>query len=343
VPGRQVSDVVWEGVIGEIADHRMVLALDDTRYVWVDLSLAEQFDSDLEKTLHIGDRVRVQAATSTTYRPISGSVQVIRSALLERTLKSIGASKEDTRRHATPASQPDAQSESQGNIQQVREEVSHMTRALPNFLCHQIVKRYVRRGPRGRPQLLDTVAAEVLYSSESGETYRNVEVNGKRTRTPFWDLGGTRSTGEFGSMLRSLFRSVRNSDFRFDGTNTIRGKQAREYSYRVRRAISDWKVESAFQFIIPAYSGQIWADMDSNRILKVRRIAEDVPEAFPFDRIESEAQYGSVRLGNADTYFLPIRAEMNACDRETAMCSRNVIEFTGYRKYTGESRIIFGQ
>ena len=70
--------------------------------------------------------------------------------------------------------------------------------------------------------------------------------------------------------------------------------------------------------------------------------ARSFPSDFPSDDVESATDYEYVRLGDAKQYLLPVHSESLSCQRGTNDCSRNVIDFRNYRKYTGESTITFG-
>ena len=48
------------------------------------------------------------------------------------------------------------------------------------------------------------------------------------------------------------------------------------------------------------------------------------------------------KLSDSKQYLLPVHSESLSCQRGTNDCSRNVIDFRNYRKYTGESTITFG-
>jgi hypothetical protein len=58
--------------------------------------------------------------------------------------------------------------------------------------------------------------------------------------------------------------------------------------------------------------------------------------------VETVTEYAYVRLGDAQQYLLPVHSESLSCQRGTPYCSRNVIDFRNYHKYTGESSIKFG-
>jgi hypothetical protein len=70
--------------------------------------------------------------------------------------------------------------------------------------------------------------------------------------------------------------------------------------------------------------------------------AKGMPGEFPLDHVEPATDYSYVRLGDAKQYLLPVHSEILSCERGTNNCSRNVIDFRNYHKYTGESSITFG-
>ncbi len=69
--------------------------------------------------------------------------------------------------------------------------------------------------------------------------------------------------------------------------------------------------------------------------------ARGLPREFPFDKVESAVDYQYVTLGGTQQFLLPVHAENLICQNGTNVCSRNVIEFRNYHKYTSESEIVF--
>ena len=149
------------------------------------------------------------------------------------------------------------------------------------------------------------------------------------------------SKGEFASTVKTLFDAADDSDFQFTKEISDKGAKERIYNYRVTRARSEWLVGSTYQFVLPSYGGRVWIDVSSGHIRKLERHAEDLPKEFPFVRVESEVEYGEIRLSDSQRYFLPVRGESQVCLRENNICTRNDIKFNHYRKYSGESTIHF--
>jgi len=86
--------------------------------------------------------------------------------------------------------------------------------------------------------------------------------------------------------------------------------------------------------------GTIWIDKGTSRVVRIEQDARKIPPLFPFDTIETTADYDYVRL-ETQSFLLPVESEVLSCQRGTGICSRNKIEFRNYRKFGSESDISF--
>ena len=68
--------------------------------------------------------------------------------------------------------------------------------------------------------------------------------------------------------------------------------------------------------------------------------SRNMPRSFPIDTTESSIDYDFVLIGD-HKYLLPVHSESLSCWRGTSQCSRNVIDFRNYKKYTADSSISF--
>lgn len=215
------------------------------------------------------------------------------------------------------------------------------TETLPSYVCQEMMSRFQSEThpPDFRP--IDVVSAEVVY--ENGrEDYRNITINGKPVKKKIEDTGGAWSTGEFGTVLIDLFSPATAADFHFRRDSRAGGVMAKMYDFTVLRERSHWSIHSGSQTYQPAYSGSVWIDPQNARVLRIEMEAKSMPAEFPLDHVESATDYQNIRLGDAQQYLLPVHSETLSCQRGTNYCSRNVIDFRNYHKYTGESSIKFG-
>ena len=225
-------------------------------------------------------------------------------------------------------------------IDQTREVAYSFTESLPNYTVKQLTTRYhSESASRGRTswQPLDLVTADVVYLNGK-ENYLNVAVNGRPTRDA--SQNGSWSEGEFASSLQALLSPYSATDFRNKRQSTIVNRSAYKYDYSIEQPHSAWRIQTEGQTYQPAYTGSIWIDKETFRVLRIEMAARNMPRWFPIDTTESSIDYDFVLIGDKK-YLLPVHSESLSCWRGTAQCSRNVIEFRNYKKYTADSSITF--
>ncbi len=224
-------------------------------------------------------------------------------------------------------------------LEKTKEWAGGFTSGLPNFVCQQFTTRYTEVSRSEGWQAQDVITAKILYE-DGKEDYRDITVGGKKTSKTMLDLGGTTSTGEFASMLASLFDPGRNTDFKFYRTASTHDGEAAIYDFKVSLPRSDWTISIGGQLLRPAYSGSIWVDKATAQVRRIELQADNVPKDFPLDEIQSAIDYEQVNLGTAK-FLLPTRAENLSCQRGSSFCTKNTIEFRDYHKYSGESTVVF--
>jgi hypothetical protein len=226
-------------------------------------------------------------------------------------------------------------------IDRAREAAFSFSETLPNYVVKQYTTRYATgaaRGGRTSWQVLDNVTADVIEENGT-EKYKNILVNGKPPKENVEDSGSW-SSGEFSSLLLDIMSPSTGADFHGKRASTIVNRDAFRYDYSVEQPNSHWKVESRGQTYSPAYTGSIWIDKQTARVLRIELAAQGMPRGFPLDTVESAVDYDFVLIGDGK-FLLPVHSEALSCGRGTSDCSRNVIEFRNYRKFTAETSITF--
>jgi hypothetical protein len=212
---------------------------------------------------------------------------------------------------------------------------------LPDFFCRQVTTRYETEHPKQGWQALDVVTADVAYQ-DGHESYTNIKIGNKSVNTGMDDIPGTRSSGEFASILDDLFAPETSAAFRKSGQDTIRGRSAYTFTYEVKRENSHWRIISAAQLYYPAYRGTVWIDRETSRVLRIEMESRNMPLLFPFEKTETATDYDFVRLSTPQQFLMPVNAEVLSCEQSSSRCLRNRIEFRNYRKFGAESDITFG-
>ncbi len=213
------------------------------------------------------------------------------------------------------------------------------TETLPNYIAQQMTTRYISTTPKPSWQAQDIVSAEVIYESGK-ERYRNVAVNNKPTKKSIEEVGGSWSTGEFASVLIDLFSRNTAAVFHSRGSDTINNRATSMFNFFVNQENSHWTIHGGSQSYRPAYKGSVWIDKETGRVLRIEMQTRNMPQDFPFDKVEMATDYDFVRLGTMQQYLLPVHSENLSCQRGSSNCSRNTIDFRNYKKFGSDSTII---
>ena len=224
-------------------------------------------------------------------------------------------------------------------LEQVRAKAIAYTDDLPNFICTQLTQRSARYFPGGW-RTVDNFVAELSYFDKK-EHYKILTVANQATTTATMEnLSGTRSTGEFGSSMRSLFEPATNAVFRLEGREQTNGRETIRLGYQVARETSSRSINyNNERTIITAYRGRCWIDPESFQVVRLEDKAINIPPDFPITRSDGATDYDLADIGGRK-YWLPIRAEVLLVEGGAKLHTRNVIEFKRYRKFEAEVRIV---
>jgi hypothetical protein len=153
-------------------------------------------------------------------------------------------------------------------------------------------------------------------------------------------LGGTLSSGEFGSMMKEIFEPDTDAEFHWLRWATLRGRRMHVYTYVVDQAHSKWSIEdrTAHDRISPGYSGLVYVDRDTHAVMRVTLKAEGIPATFPIQEADDRLDYDKTEI-SGQQFVLPMMAQVHL--RAGKINQRNDIEFRGYRKFSGDATIKF--
>jgi hypothetical protein len=227
-------------------------------------------------------------------------------------------------------------------IDKAREAAFTFSKTLPNFVVKQVTMRYETYAARGGETSwhpLDTVTADVV-SEDGRESYKNILINGKPPKEAIEKGAGTWSTGEFSSVQLDVLSPATRADFHNKRSTTIANRAAYSYDFSVARANSHWNLQSSSDSYLPDYTGVIWIDKDTSRVLRIELAARNMPKTFQLDTVESAIDYDYVPIGDGK-FLLPVHSEALDCERGTNRCSRNAIDFRNYKKFTADTSISF--
>ncbi len=236
---------------------------------------------------------------------------------------------------------PPSKEEQERILDEARRSALDYTRNLPDYLCLQVTRRYV--DPSGLEMdwlKYDEVKTRVSYVDQH-ENYELVSVNNKVTNQGYDELGGATSTGEFGSILAEIFSPATNAEFRWARHALLRGRGVWVFSLRVPKARSRWRLRYEKQReIIAGYTGLIYVDKETERVIRIVIEAQDIPRDFPLQDARTRLDYDFIEIAGGK-YLLPLKARVFM--RDGRYLSRNDVEFRLYRKFSAEASISFDE
>lgn len=219
------------------------------------------------------------------------------------------------------------------------------TQSLPNFICVEVMRRYIDPNAGDHYRSLGNVLAKVSYN-EGQENYKVYSVNGHYEDTTLdkaGSTGGAISSGEFGSLMREIFEPKSQAEFGWDHWGTLRGRRMAVFNYMIDSGHSSWSITYSAaagdeQRIITAYKGLVYADPNTGEITRIKFVAVDIPRTFPVSQASEILDYDQVQI-SGQPYVCPLMATLNMTSGREK--TKNEIEFRDYRRFDAGSTITY--
>lgn len=259
---------------------------------------------------------------------------------LRRTLE------EANRRRENPeASQLPDPAESRLVLEKTRAATLAAVDDMPDFVVKQRIRRSIAFAGTGNYKSRDHLIVGVSYRASGQEEYRLLAVNGvlqadSRPKGSYSEVGGTSSTGEFVSVLQTVFRPESETKFSVVDTDQIRGRRTIVYDYSITKDKARQQITSLAyspESTISGMRGRVWVDREEFRVLRLESIATEIPVSFPVTAASRMIDYDWVTI-NDEKYLLPSQSDVKLTFRQgrESYDSRNIIQFTDYQKFGTE-------
>jgi hypothetical protein len=233
-----------------------------------------------------------------------------------------------------------AQSDPAGELRRIRRHMAQNLNQLPNFTCLETIERFRRASASARWELSDRVRLEVAQVGQR-ELF-SWPGAGQFDDTDIGDIvgGGMTGTGDFALFARSLFLN-RDHAIIFAGSETLDGRRALRYDYRIARKDGRFRVGVGGKHAMVGYSGSFWADAETLDLLRLAGSADDTPAELGLSAVTTEIQYTRVLLGER-AFLLPQTGE-SVMTFTSGQASRNRIVFQQCRQYTVDVIVSFAE
>jgi hypothetical protein len=183
----------------------------------------------------------------------------------------------------------------------------------------------------------DTFIEELTYESPK-ETYRTLEVNGQKSSMQRDAFRGVHSRGEFGSMLKSIFRPEAAAQYKWAGRAMTGGVLCDVFDVDVPVARSNFILTFNLRQEVAGFHGRVFVDEDSGLVRRIVLQGGGLPKDFGLQSPTFSLEYGMVRIAGED-HLLPLRSVLQV--RQGKQVVRNETQFRDYRKFQASSEVKF--
>lgn len=236
------------------------------------------------------------------------------------------------------AMEPKAGEDTEALLQSIRSRMAAHLSQLPNYTCHEMVDRLVRRANSTSFEHRDQVELEVAFVGDR-------EYFAKPGESQFEDRpiskivgAGTISNGAFGSSAAAIF-TREGATFRYAGLSKKDGRQTVRFDFQVPEDKSRFLVSHDSRVGATAFKGSFWAEVGTLDLVRLEIKAERIPAYLGVRMVEESIKYKTVRIRETD-FLLPYSSELAASD-QMGNYSLNMIRFERCREFTGQSSITY--
>lgn len=255
----------------------------------------------------------------------------------------------DRRRQNPNEAKLPSEKESAEILVKSREATLAAVEEMPDFVVKQKIQRSAAFAGTNNFRSLDNLVVAVSYRASGQEEYKLLSVNGVVQSNPtqkesYSEVGGTSSTGEFVTVLATIFKPESETKFQLIDTDVIRNRKTIVFDYSIERDKAKQRITAARLLVdttITGMKGKIWIDRENFRVLRVESAATEIPESFPVRAAVRTIDYDWVTISD-EKYLLPLVSDVRLTSRENRQLyeTRNLIQFRDYQKYGSEVKIL---
>ncbi len=238
------------------------------------------------------------------------------------------------------------EAEAEALLEQSRKNTLEAVGEMPDFVVKQQIQRSWAYAGTNNFKNLDRLVVAVSYRTSGEEDYRVLSTNGilnpdPRSKQSYEQVGGTSSTGEFVTMLATIFKPESETRFQAVDTDLLRGRNAIVFDFSVARDKAKQTIVSSdpisSESTISGIKGRVWIDRRDARVLRIESEATEIPEKFPVRAATRTIDYDWVKIAD-NKYLLPTISDVRLTSRQDKQFyeTRNVIRFKEYQKYGTE-------
>jgi hypothetical protein len=230
--------------------------------------------------------------------------------------------------------------EPEGLLARIKAHVGESLKRLPSYTCLETVERFERRGSSTPFVLADRLRLEVaMVGNQEFYAWPGDSKFEERSIVQFIP-NGTIGSGDFALHAYAVFLS-RGPVYTYAGETIRNGRRVIRFDYRVAESDSGYTLRVPPREVRVGYFGSFLVDRETSDLVRLEVVAADIPPDLGLTEAVDVMEYSRVRIGDG-MYTLPASSEL-LLKKPFDIESRNRIEFSRCRQFTGESHLTFGE
>lgn len=238
-------------------------------------------------------------------------------------------------------------------LEKSREATLTAVNEMPDFVVKQMIQRAYAFAGTNNFKSLDRLVVAVSYRSpdisgaNGAEEYKVLSINGvvqsePKARQSYDEVEGTSSTGEFVTVLATIFKPENETKFDPIDTDLVREHKTIVYSFTIGKEKAPESISySHVNSTVTGMIGKIWIDRETFRVLRVESNASEIPSDFEVRAAKRIIDYDWVTIAN-EKYLLPLLSDVRLISKEGKELyeTRNLIRFKEYQKFGSDVKIL---
>jgi hypothetical protein len=215
------------------------------------------------------------------------------------------------------------------------------TESLPDFICSEVVRRYLDDSAKGAWKLEDTLALKLTYFGHK-EAYQLMTVNNRSTSLSYEQMMGAITKDEFGSMLAAIFAPRSRTSHSWDHWTLLRSRPTHVYSFAIAEENSGYQITSGTtrreERVTVGQHGYLYVDASTRMVVRITAVADEFPPDFDVQNVRLILDYDFTDVGGSH-YLLPLHSETMLS--APPYHHRNETDFLAYRKFSSDATITY--
>ncbi len=193
-------------------------------------------------------------------------------------------------------------------VADVKTKALEYERNLTDFVCTQFSHHNVDVKGTNQWKTLDTVSEQLRFV-HGVEEYTLIAQNGKKASGSEKRPADLVSIKQFSDVLRYVFDPKAKATMAWGNWDSVRGHRVHVIAFVVTKDNSLYEVGKS-KPIQSGLGGWVYADSDTDAVLRVAMAATDIPKTYPIQAVATDIYFDFVRIGDKN-YLVPVKADLH--------------------------------